>query len=97
MSKCQPFRIYLGDKAAELMPLLRSEMGRVGAPVSGNDVSGSFSLGTPVGLLAAEYELRGKSVLVTVTSKPAAVSCGKIQDKLTDSVLDAKAMLRNRS
>lgn len=95
MSNCPAFRVYLGDKAADLMPLLRGEMHRKGATISGSDTAGTFHISTPVGAIAAKYELSGKSVLVTVTSKPMVVSCGQIQDKLTDGVLDAKATLKS--
>ena len=96
MSACPPFRIFLGEQYGELMPLILSEMKRNGASISESDSSGEFRVSTPVGAISARYRLDGNSVEVTVTAKPFAVSCGQIQDKMTDRVLDAKAMLRSK-
>ena len=96
MSACLPFRIYLGDQAIELIVFVRSEIVRKGGSVSGTNESGGFQVSTPVGSISATYVLDGTSIEVTITSKPRLVSCAHIQDKLTDGVLDAKAMLRSR-
>ena len=96
MPDCTPFRIYVGDSITELMPIVMEEMKRHGASVSGGGDSGTFSVALPVGgYVTGTYRVDGKSVAIEIESRPAAVSCGTLESKLQDFVLDAKAILRN--
>lgn len=97
MADCTPFRLYVGDQLPDIIRLMYSEMGRKGARVAGNEQGGTFSIALPIGgSLAGSFEVSGKSLVVNVDSRPALLSCGKIETKMQDLVLDAKAELRNR-
>jgi len=97
MADCPPFRLYVGDELPDIVTLMYSEMGRQGARVSGNEQGGTFSIALPVGgSIAGSFTVSGKSLLVQVDRRPALLSCGKIESKMQDLILDAKVELRNR-
>ena len=98
MADCPPFRLFVGDQLPDIIQLVYSEMGRQGARVSGNEQGGTFSIALPIGgSLAGSFEVSGKSLVVNVGSRPALLSCGKIETKMQDLILDAKAELRSRN
>lgn len=96
MPDCAPFRIYVGDLRPQLIPIMLREMASRGAHVSGNDTAGAFSIPLPIGgIIRGRFEVQGKSIAVQIDQRPAAVSCGTIESKLQDFILDAKAILKN--
>lgn len=93
---CAPFRIYVGDLRPQLIPVMLREMSARGAQVSGDETAGSFSIPLPIGgSIRGRFEMQGKSIAVQIDQRPAAVSCGTIESKLQDFILDAKAILKN--
>ena len=94
MADCAPFTLYIGDQFDEVVRHLQSELRRAGGRVSGDASSGSISIAVPNGTIRGRYSVSGKSVMVTIISRPAMVSCGVIESKLQDIILDAKAWLR---
>lgn len=98
MSDCVPFRLYVGEQLPALVPILQAEMKRRGASVSGDDTSGRFSIALPIGgSISGSFCVDGKSLAVEIQSRPAAISCGMIESKMQDFILDAKAILKNQS
>jgi len=95
MSDCAPFRLYLGDRVADVVRVVRSEMKRKGISPTGTDEAGTFSIPVPGGVVRATYKVDGKSFVITVQSRPSSLSCGAIESKMHDAMLDAKAALRN--
>lgn len=98
MSDCGPFRIYVGENIQEVVSVLILEMQRRGFQVSGTVESGAFSIPLPIGgTVSGSFALSGKSLAVSVTQRPDVVTCGTIESKLQDLILDAKAELQNRN
>ena len=98
MSDCVPFRLYVGEQLPLLVPILQAAMKSRGTSVSGDDNSGRFSIALPIGgSISGSFRVDGKSLAVEIQSRPAAISCGLIESKMQDFILDAKAILRNQS
>jgi hypothetical protein len=97
MPDCVPFRLYIGEAIHEVVAVMRSEMQSRGAQASGTAEAGTFTIPTPVGTIAGSYSVAGKSLAVTIAQRPEAVSCGTIESKLQDFILDAKAELKNKN
>lgn len=96
MADCAPSRLFVGDRIADIVPLLMEELRANGASVSGAAGSGKLSISTPVGPIEGSWTIDGKSLVIEVTQRPSAVSCGRIESKLQDAILDAKNVLRQR-
>lgn len=97
MPDCVPFRLYVGDSVQALASIMITEMQRLGFQASGTPDSGAFAIPLPMGgTITGSYTIAGKSLAVTITQRPDAVSCGTIESKLQDLILDAKAELKNR-
>lgn len=94
MADCAPFTLYIGDNIDGVVAVLRTELQQVGGRVSGDASSGSVSITVPGGVVRGRYSVTGKSITVTISSRPAIVSCGMIESKMQDITLDAKAQLR---
>lgn len=97
MPDCAPFRLYVGDQIAEVIRVVRSEMKQHGVSSTGTDQSGSFSIPVPGGVIRAGYVVDGKSLEVTVRSRPESLTCGTIESKMQDAILDAKNVLKRES
>lgn len=97
MPDCPPFRLYIGDQLPQLLPIIFEQMRQRGAQVSGGD-AGTFTISLSLGMsLRGRYEISGKSLLIQLDARPFALSCGAIESKLQDFLLDAKAILKSRS
>lgn len=97
MPDCVPFLLYVGDQIEAIVADLRSEVVRHGGSTSGELPAGVLSIALPMGgSLSGSYRIEGKSIRVSINSRPAFVSCGTIESKLQDLILDAKARLKNR-
>ncbi|MCA9057841.1 MAG: hypothetical protein KDA85_05055 [Planctomycetaceae bacterium] len=97
MSDCVPFHLYIGDRLPDLVPILLAEMKQRGVQVTGTDQSGTFSIALPIGgSVSGSFEVSGKSLAIHITSRPLVVSCGTIESKLQNFILDAKVALKNQ-
>ena len=96
MADCAPTRLYVGDRIADIVPVLMDELRANGASVSGSASSGQLSISTPVGTVKGSWTIDGRSLAFEVSQRPSAVSCGQIESKLQDAILDAKNVLRQR-
>lgn len=97
MADCVPFRLYVGDDLPDIIQLMYSEMARQGASVSGDERGGKFAVSLPIGgSLRGSFQVDGKSLVVAVDQRPKLLSCSKVETKMQDLILDAKAILRNR-
>lgn len=97
MPDCVPFLLYIGDQVEAIVTDLRSEVVRHGGSVSGEVAAGMLNIALPIGgSISGSYRIEGKSIRVSIQNRPAFVSCGTIESKLQDLVLDAKARLKNR-
>jgi hypothetical protein len=96
MPECAPSRLYVGDRIVDIVPLLMDGLRANGASVSGSASSGQLSISTPVGSIRGAWTIDGKSLAIEIPQRPAAVSCGQIESKLQDAILDAKNVLRQR-
>lgn len=67
-----------------------------GALMSGSASYGQLSIRTPVGSIKGVWKIDRESLAIEITQRPAAVSCGQIESKLQDAILDAKNVLRQR-
>ena len=97
MADCVPFKLYVGDQIGDVVSVLVRELRGKGAIVNGDTESGSISLSLPIGgRIRCHYQRTGNSIEVNISDRPDAVSCGSIESKLQDFILDAKALLKNR-
>lgn len=97
MTDCAPFRIYIGENTTAVVAELREQLRKWGASVSGTDESGTFAAAVPGGgSLGGSYQASGKSLEITISARPDALTCGTIESKMQDFILDAKAVLKNR-
>ncbi len=96
MPDCAPSRLYVGDRVADIVPILMEELRANGAQVSGSAGSGQLSISTPVGSIKGGWTIDGKSLAIEVSQRPSAVSCGQIESRLQDAILDATNVLRLR-
>lgn len=94
MPDCVPFRLYVGEQLSAVMGVLTDELPKRGATV---DADGRFALSLPIGgVIRGRYVASGLSLVVTIEERPTMVSCGMIESKLQDYILDAKAVLKGR-
>ena len=97
MPNCVPFRLYIGDNINDVVAIMNTEMQRRGFTASSTGQGGSFSIPLPIGgTISGSYEVVGKSITVSISQRPFVVSCGMIESKLQDLILDAKAELKTR-
>ena len=97
MPDCTPFRLYIGDNIVEVVAIMLGEMQQRGVQATGTPEAGTFSIPLPIGgTIAGSYSIAGKSLAVSIGRRPETVSCGTIESKLQDYILDAKAELKNR-
>lgn len=97
MADCIPFRLYVGDRIADVVPLLMDELRQKGASVSGTAAAGNLVVNLPVGgSIRGSWKIDGKSLAIEIPQRPSIVSCGQIESKLMDAVLDAKNVLKQR-
>lgn len=95
MPDCVPFRLYVGDDILQIVPLLLGEINRRGGSTSGSTGAGTISIATPLGAVRGSFRVDGKSLAVEISTRPSAISCGALESKLQDHILDAKTTLRN--
>lgn len=94
MADCVPFRLYVGEQIHAVMAVLLEELPRRGVSLSAD---GGFAIALPIGgSLRGSIATSGNSLLVTIHERPPIVSCGMIESKLQDFLLDAKAVLKQR-
>jgi len=97
MPDCVPFRLYVGEQVSAVVPILLMGLQQRGGTVSVSDQMGTFSLPLPIGgAIIGSFAIAGKSLVITITQRPMLVSCGTLESKLQDFILDAKAELKNR-
>lgn len=97
MKDCLPFRIYVGERIDEVVELLKVELQRRKVSVNARDGSGDFLFSiSAAGQLSGSYQVDGKSLAIEIHQRPGLVSCGTIEAKMHDIVLDAKTMLPKR-
>jgi len=78
-----------------VIPLLISELKRAGANVASSGASGSLTINLPIGgSIRGSWKIDGKSIAVEIKQRPSIVSCGQIESKLQDAILDAKNVLK---
>jgi hypothetical protein len=95
MPDCPSFRLYVGDNVAAVVADLYRDLQRQGGSASLIGDAGSFALPLPIGgSIQGNFSIDGTSVKVSIASRPAAVSCGIIESKLQDMILDAKVRLK---
>ncbi|MBI1349239.1 hypothetical protein GC163_23465 [bacterium] len=96
MPDCVPFRLYVGEQVAAVIPILLNGLRHRGGTVTWTDQAGTFSLSLPIGgAITGSFAITGKSLTITITQRPMLVSCGTLESKLQDFILDAKAELKN--
>lgn len=93
MPDCVPFSLYVGEQVEAIVAELRGELVRQGGSASG----GTLSIALPIGgSISGSYQIEGKSIRVSIQNRPSFVTCGTIESKLQDLILDAKVRLKNR-
>ncbi len=95
MQDCLPFNVFIGDSAAAVLTYLRAELARRGGSATGDASGGDFAIPLPIGgSILGSYVAKGSSVAITISHRPAVVSCGMIEAKVHDIILDAKNAVR---
>ena len=91
MAACPPIRLKLPGSAEMLFPQARAAILAKGGQVQGNAVSGSASVPSPVGQIVFDYRTEGADLVITVTDKPWALSCARIENELRAGLAQVKA------
>jgi len=81
MPQCQ-FSIPYQATAEEVAEKASVAIQGAGGSFSGNAVSGSFTVPTPLGTVKGTYVIKHPVIHVTITSKPFFVGCTLIEQKL---------------
>ena len=72
------------------------EMARRGVQLTGTADSGTFQISVPaLGTIRGNFQISGKSLAIEILSRPMLIGCGKIESKIQDFILDAKAIIRS--
>ena len=70
-----PFQIPTEEIISKLSSTILSNKGSF----EGTNSSGNLKVPTPIGSVAAEYEVNGQSLDVRITNKPFLLSCAQIE------------------
>ena len=70
-----PFQIPAEEIISKLSSTILSNKGSF----EGTNSAGNLKVPTPIGSVAAEYEIQGQSLNVHITNKPFLLSCGQIE------------------
>ncbi len=91
MAECALIRLKLPGSAEALFPQAKQALLDQGATVRGNAISGSATGPSPVGDWTFTYRTEGQFLVITVTDKPWAVSCARIEAELRAGMSQIKA------
>ena len=98
MPDCPQFKLYVGDEITSVIAVLHDELKRRGGSLSGDEQRGTFSIPLPIGgAVGGTYEISGASISIAISNRPDSISCGTIESKMQDFVLDAKATLKGQA
>jgi hypothetical protein len=81
MAKCN-FSLPFSGPASAIIAKAKKSIEDQGGSFHGDDISGSFSVNSPVGGVYATYLIEGQNLNVAVTKKPIVLSCDKIEEFL---------------
>lgn len=81
MAKCD-FSIDFTGGSDVLIGRARDAINNAGGMFNGDPQSGNFSLSTPIGKIAGDYQVNGQTIAFSITDKPFLLGCGRIEDEL---------------
>lgn len=97
MGDCTAFRLFVGEQLPDLMPVLLAEIQKHGGTCSGTLQNGSISISVPLGgVISGAFQTSERTLIIEIHSRPGFISCGTIESKLQDLILDAKLLLRRK-
>lgn len=98
MGDCTTFRLFVGEQLPDLMPLLIAEIQKHGGTCTGTQQAGSISISVPLGgTIAGAFQISGRSLVIEIHSRPGFITCGTIESKLQDLILDVKLSMRRKA
>lgn len=80
-SKCN-FSIGFNEPIEELIDKARNGISEIGGDFEGNSESGNYSIPTPLGQIRGTYSVSHSIMTFAIVSKPALVTCRKIESEL---------------
>ncbi|HXI00968.1 MAG TPA: hypothetical protein VNI52_11930 [Sphingobacteriaceae bacterium] len=81
MAKCD-FSIDFTGASDTLIEKASTAIGNAGGIFNGNTDGGNFSISTPIGKIAGEYNVLGQVINFAITDKPFLLSCSRIEEEL---------------
>jgi hypothetical protein len=86
MAKCD-FPFEFAGSPGELIERARQAIQNVGGNFSGDPVSGTFELKTPLGTVKGNYSIRESAIRVQIVEKPLLLSCSRMEGVLRNYLL----------
>lgn len=97
MSETLTFPIDSEVEPAELLSVMREEMQRRGATVSGGSNQGTFLVPLPSDRpVDGRYRVEDHRLLVDIQHDPESISISRIHSLIADAILDAEAQIGSR-
>ena len=81
MLKCD-FSIDFTGSPEILISKANNAINNAGGQFNGNPQGGNFSISTPLGRVAGDYQVTGQIISFSITEKPFLVGCGRIEEEL---------------
>ncbi len=78
MADCK-ITLPITDTNEVFVAKMKNMVQKAGGEISGNDNTGNFSIGSPMGSITGNYEISNGVILITITDKPFLISCSAIQ------------------
>ena len=81
MAKCNIHINFNGD-SEELVRQAEQAIAGVGGTFSGDQLSGNFTISSPIGKVKGNYAVEDQTFSIAITDKPFLLSCNRIEDEL---------------
>lgn len=81
MAKCD-FSIDFTGTSDLLIGRAKDAINNAGGMFDGDPQTGDFSISTPIGKIAGDYQVSGQTITFSITDKPFLLGCGRIENEL---------------
>jgi len=81
MAKCN-FSIGFHEPIEQLINKAKTGITNAGGTFNGNTESGSYTVPSPIGEIAGNYNVAGSSIMFEIISKPMFLGCDRIESEL---------------
>lgn len=81
MAKCN-ISINFNGSSEVLIGQAEQAITGVGGTFSGDQLSGNFTISSPIGKVSGNYSVEDQTFSIAITDKPFLLSCNRIEDEL---------------